>query len=41
MFSGRETGSYELQRPLLSADAAFKQWAGAGIKMSGKETGSG
>ena len=41
MFSGRETGSYELQTFLLSADAAFKQWVGARTKMLGKETGSG
>lgn len=39
MFLGRETGLYELQRPLLSADTAFKQWVGAGTKLAGEETG--
>lgn len=41
VFSGRETGSYELQTFLLSADAAFKQWVGSRTKMLEKETGSG
>lgn len=41
MFLGRETGLCELQRLLLSADAAIKQWVGARMKMPGKETGPG
>lgn len=35
VFLGHETGLYELQRPLLSANAAFKQWLGAETKMAG------
>lgn len=40
MFWGHETGLYGLQRPLLSADAAFKQWVGAGTTLAGYKTGS-